>query len=480
MTDSAIEIRPQPGKQEMFLASPADFALFGGARGGGKSYALLMEAARHIQNPEYNAVLFRRTFPQVMANGGLWETARKIYPLLGGKASITPVPTYTFPSGAYIRFSHMQYEKNTEDWRGSQIAFIGIDEISHFTWGQITALMACNRSTSGIAPLMRATCNPDPDSWLRGFLSWWIGKDGFPIEERAGVLRWMCVVSDEVRWGDTKEELIERYGEDTIPLSVTFVPSKLEDNPALALTDKSYKGRLMAMMEHERLQMLDGNWDARAVAGSYFRSGWFQRIVGMDADGSPTYESEDNKRPPWSPDTIIKSLTEKGTKWVRYWDRAATEESPLNRDPDWTVGALVGKQKNGRFVIGDIVRLRGTPHKVVSAIKATAEKDGKKVRIGLEQEPGASGKSEAQQLVNELAGFNVKAYAKRRGKEEDWKPLSAQAEAGNVDMVRAPWNDELIKELEALPLAAHDDQADACSGAFGVIVSSTAYTLSFV
>ena len=416
------------------------------------SFALLMEPLRHVHNKNFGAVFFRRTFPQIMAEGALWDEAARLYPLVGGKASVTPVPMYTFPSGASVRFSHLQYDKSKLDWQGSQVPLILWDELTQFSWEQFTYLMSRNRSMCGVRPYMRGSCNPDPDSWVRSFLAWWIGADGFPIAERSGVLRWMTVVNNDVQWADSREELIQRLGPDIHPLSVTFIPALLKDNPKLLEADPGYIAKLQALPEHERKALLEGNWDARAVAGSYFKREWFQIVTVADA----------------------------GTKWVRYWDRAATEPSPSNRDPDWTVGALVGKQPNGRFVIGDIVRLRGTPHKVEAAIKATASRDGKKVRIGLEQEPGASGKMEAGYLAQKLAGYNVKVYPKRKGKEEDWTPLSAQAEAGNVDMVRAPWNDALLNEMEALPLGAHDDQADACSGAFGVIVSSTAYTLSFV
>lgn len=452
MSNAVIEIRPQPGPQEMFLATAADVAITGGAAGGGKTWSLLMEPLRHVDNKNFGAVFFRRTYPQIMAEGALWDEAAKLYPLVGGKASVTPTPMYTFPSGATVRFSHLQYEKSKLDWQGSQIPLILWDELTHFEWSQFAYLLSRNRSTCGVQPYVRASTNPDPDSWVRKFLAWWIGADGLPIAERSGVLRWMSVVNNETLWADSREELIERLGPGTMPLSVTFIPSLLSDNKKLTDADPNYIAKLQQLPEHERKQLLGGNWDARAIAGSYFKREWF----------------------------AITEVAQAGTKWVRYWDRAATEPSPSNPDPDWTVGALIGKQPNGRFVIGDIVRFRGTPHKVEAAILNTASRDGKKVRIGLEQEPGASGKMEAGYLAGKLAGYNVKVYPKRKGKEEDWTPLSAQAEAGNVDMVRAPWNDSLLMELEALPLGRHDDQADACSGGFGVTVSQTAYTLQHI
>jgi len=298
----------------------------------------------------------------------------------------------------------------------------------------------------GVRPYMRATCNPDPDHWLRTFLAWWIGEDGYPIPERAGVLRWMAVLGGTTHWSDTKEELVEQFGDEAEPLSVTFIPATLDDNPALMKADPGYRAKLKALPKHEREQLLGGNWDARPVAGTYFQRHWFEFI-----DAAPAK-----------------------TRWVRYWDRAATEPSESNLDPDWTAGVLVGATPDGRYVIGDVVRLRGTPRKVEDAILKTASQDGRNVSIGLEQEPGASGKSEAQYLAGKLAGYKVTINPKRTRKEQDWSPLSSQAEAGNVAMIRGPWNQELLSELEALPEGAHDDQADAASGGFGMLAGKAA------
>ena len=225
MPDSAIEIRPQPGPQEAFLKSEADFVCYGGSAGSGKTWALLYEALRHIHVKGFGAVIFRRTFPQIMAEGGLWDEAARMYPLVGGKASVTPMPRYVFPNGNTISFSHLQYDKSKLDWQGSQVALILWDELTQFSWEQFTYLMSRNRSTCGIRPYMRATCNPDPDSWVRSFLAWWIGADGFPIKERSGVIRWMTVINNDIKWSSSKQELIDTYGGDTHPLSVTFIPA---------------------------------------------------------------------------------------------------------------------------------------------------------------------------------------------------------------------------------------------------------------
>lgn len=435
-TAEVIRLEPQPGPQTLFLQNPADVVIYGGAAGGGKTYALLMDALRHVHNPDYGAVIFRRTHPQVVATGGLWDTSETIYAPLG--ASPAGRDQWRFPSGAEIRFRHLQHEKNKYDWQGAQIPFIGFDELTHFSWTQFSYLMSRNRSVSGVRPVMRGTCNPDPDHWLRKLLDWWIDENGYPIPSRQGALRWMALIGGEAHWADSAEELIERHGADIEPISFSFVASRLDDNPALESKDPGYRARLKAMPAHERAQLLEGNWNARPVSGSYFQRHWFEIV-----DAAPPV-----------------------VEWVRYWDLGATEPSPENPDPDYTVGVLLGKTERGQYVWADMVRLRDRPREVERAIVNTASRDGRDVTVSIEREPGASGKMEAEYLASRLAGYRVKIEPKRTAKEENWKPLSSQAEAGNVMMVRGSWNDEALAELEGLPTAAHDDIADAASGAF--------------
>src|SRR5277367_3794114 len=96
-------IRPQAGAQERFLQSWADIAIYGGAAGGGKSFALLMEPLRHIPNKNFGGVIFRRTSPQITNEGALWDEAGKIYPLIHGEPRIGNLE-YRFPSEASISF----------------------------------------------------------------------------------------------------------------------------------------------------------------------------------------------------------------------------------------------------------------------------------------------------------------------------------------------------------------------------------------
>ena len=163
---TAQEIKPQSGPQEDFLATSADIAVYGGSAGAGKSFDLLLEPTRHIHIGDFNAVIFRRTYPQITNPGGLWDTSSEIYPSCGGVPKLSML-NWTFPSGAKIKFAHMQYEQDRYEWDGAQIPFIGFDQLEHFTWRQFFYMLSRNRSLCGVNPYVRATCNPDPDHWLR-------------------------------------------------------------------------------------------------------------------------------------------------------------------------------------------------------------------------------------------------------------------------------------------------------------------------
>lgn len=271
------KIEPQKGFQIDFLSTPADIAIGGGAAGAGKTFALLLEPLRHSHNKNFGGVIFRRTHPQIKSEGGLWDTSNNLYPLIGSKPRESNLE-WQFRSGAGIKFSHLEYEKNILDWQGSQIPFIGFDELTHFSEKMFFYLLSRNRSTCGVKPYVRATCNPDPDSWVARFIEWWIDQDtGFPIKERAGKIRYFIKDGESMVWGDSKAEVLEKVphiiklmlaaNESTNPedlvKSVTFIPGDIYGNRELLSKDPSYLANLMAQDEATRLQLLDGNWKIR-------------------------------------------------------------------------------------------------------------------------------------------------------------------------------------------------------------------------
>jgi hypothetical protein len=275
------EIRPQKGFQESALSTQADIAIMGGAAGVGKTHVLLMEPLRHIENKNFGAVFFRRTYAQIEMEGGLWDKSEMLYPGLGATPRI--MSDWTFPSGASISFSHLQYEKNLLDHQGTEYALILFDELTHFTQKMFFYLLSRNRSTCGVKPYVRATCNPDPNSWVASFISWWIDPEtGFAIPERAGKLRYFFKLDDSFIWADSKKEILDQVpalytiakkqgvAPEELIKSVTFIPGNINENKILLETDPSYISNLLALGAEERARLLDGNWkislDKRMIA----------------------------------------------------------------------------------------------------------------------------------------------------------------------------------------------------------------------
>ena len=153
-------------------------------------------------------------------------------------------------------------------------------------------------------------------------------------------------------------------------------------------------------------------------------------------------------------------------KWkmrMRYWDKAATKGSGTH-----TVGVLMGKGEDDTFWVLDVVRGQWDTGTRERMIKLTAETDGIDVFVGVEQEPGASGKESAQATAKNLAGFKVRLDRPSGEKSERADPFSSQVNAGNVTLLKGPWNHDYIQELRYFSAenTKGKDQVDASSGAF--------------
>jgi predicted phage terminase large subunit-like protein len=357
---------------------------------------------------------------------------------------------WRWPRGGKIKFSHLQFETTVYDWQGAQITLICFDELTHFSAHQFFYMVSRNRSTCGVRPYIRGTCNPDSESWVADFLAWWIDPEsGLPIPERAGVLRYFIRVAEKIEWADRPEELVRNHPraadlppgiEPPRPISVTFIPATVFDNPALLRVNPEYLAWLLSLPTLERERLLGGNWKIRPAAGLYFKREWCAVVDAIPAD----------------------------LDVVRYWDLAATEKTEFN-DPDWTVGIKLGRDKDGGYWLLDMVRARANPGDVDTLLLNTAMLDGKQVRIGFGQDPGQAGKSQALHLVRALSGFTVTPTSESGDKLTRFGPFSSQCRAGNVKIRRGSWNEELFRVLEGFPELAHDDEVDACSGALEML-----------
>jgi phage terminase large subunit-like protein len=199
-----------------------------------------------------------------------------------------------------------------------------------------------------------------------------------------------------------------------------FVPARLADNPYLDAAE--YAQSLAELDSVTRAQLLNGDWTARNDGG-YFKREWFPIIEERPA------EVEGRER---------------------RWDFAATEASAKNRDPDWTVGALVSRTKAGLYHVEDIRRVRATPASVEALVLQTAQLDGRGVPIYIEQEPGSAGKQTIATYTRLLAGYDVHGERSTGPKEEYIKPFSAQCEAGNVRLVKGAWIGAFLDEARGV------------------------------
>ena len=233
--------QPQP-RQAAFRERPEWEALYGGAAGGGKSDALVIEALRQVHIPHYKALILRKTFPQLAE---LIDKSLNYYPMaFPGARYNSSSHTWTFPSGAKIIFGSMQYTKDRLKYQGQAYDFVAFDELTHFSWEEYSYLFSrCRPNGPGTRCYIRSTANPG------GVGHGWV-KERFITAGKPMVPVW-----EDIRWRDpTGKEYCEKR-------SRIFVPSSVFDNPALLQNDPDYITRLASMPEAERKALLYGDWD---------------------------------------------------------------------------------------------------------------------------------------------------------------------------------------------------------------------------
>ena len=448
-----IEVRPQP-KQALFLSNSADICIYGGARGGGKTTGMLMEASRHSRNKKFGVVWFRRSMPEIIREGGVWDEAHKLWSWCAKFNENEH--TLRFYNGARITFAQIQYDQSTSEWLGAQIGLLCFDQLETFSEKQFFDLLAANRSMSGVRPYVRATCNPEP-GWLcdfapekTGFLSYWISEDGYADLSKIGKIRYFVRRDGQLFWADTAQELIDKYpGEQ--PKSVSFIVSTVFDNQILLQQNPEYLASLMAQDHVTRERWLGdakrgGNWKIREKSGNVFDRNWFKVIYPKDLPNEPYQE-------------------------VRFWDLAATEKKIGKRDPDHTSGTKMRYYKGKNlFVIMDVVDAQIEPAATDELMWGTACGDGFLCRVRWEREGGASGVRDGYNIVTKLHGFDAEGIPSQGDKIQRAKPLATQAKAGNVVLLYGEWNESFKNQLHSFPEGRHDDECDSASSCFNCLM----------
>lgn len=472
---------PCSEKQRLVLQdTTTDIILVGGGAGGGKSATCLIKNLDGIDDPHFRCTIFRRTAPELKRQGGLVDESQAIYrdfaPEGGRTGYKSQAMLWKFPSGASIAFSAIASDDDLGSWQGSQLVRALIDEAADkWTEKQVLFLLSRLRSAhSKIYPQLIMTCNPDINSFLKGWVDYCLDPEtGVPIPGTENRIRWMVVLENQVYWADSPEECFDLYGAPRgmvyargmpeeeyknhdptvlfIPKSFRFIPTGVFDNPyLLPPKNNSYLANLLAQPHVNQLKFLHGSWTAKEEGAGHFRR-------------------------EWTP--IVDKPPAQVTKRVRSWDLAASEPTSSNRNVDWTAGVKMSRDRLGIYYIEDVQRFQKLPHGVIEELIGTAMADGiRDVTVTIPRDPGAGGKTSNMFFVKTLTeqGITVKSIVKsgHSGKLHCFGPFASLAEAGMVRVVKGDWNEAFFLELENFEpnnRNQKDDQLDATSDAFNTI-----------
>lgn len=356
-------------------------ALYGGAAGGGKSDCLLMAAAQYVHVPNYAGLILRRTFQDLALPGAIMDRAISWWRPLGVHWN-GDRRTFRFPSGATITFGYMQHEHDHLQYQGSEIQFVGWDELTQFpreSQYRYVSLSRVRRGSSRDVPL-RALSASNPG----GPGHEWV-KARFVGDIEAGT-----------------------------PGMHPYIRALIKDNPHL--DRESYLEGLRDLHPTVRAQLEAGDWRARDP-GDYFRAYWFGPLLDPNVD---TWPSRDCIR-------------------VRWWDLAASEKPDAAR----TAGVRMARHRSGVRAVEHCVAFRATPGARDDRIVQVAQADGHGVVVGLEIEGGSGGVAQFEALEKRLraAGFKV---AGARPKVELWgregtllvkNPTNLRGKEGRADPV---------------------------------------------
>lgn len=416
----------------------------------------------------------RRTTPQLMKSGNLWDKGHKVFNALPedyrprwikGEKKMA-----IFKHGPIIEYSHCQHMSDLENYQGSEMTGFFIDEGCQFEWEMISYLFSRMRSDSKYPSRMVISCNPLPDHKIAEMIDWYLDEEGYPDKEKEGKYRYFLIVDDDFVWSSDPQELIDKYRTDRYtpkPLSFSFVSSTIYDNKICMEQNPGYVSFLEGLNRVEKARLLFGNWKIRPDGANYFDRKWLNKL-----------------------DYMPRLVTR-----ARAWDKASTEPNDNNRQPDFSACVGMGKTENGDIVIfGNYCdenydeetethgRFRKRPGEREEIILLQAIHDGDNTTIIMPEDPSSSGKSEfissSKKLIEE--GFIVRKdpACPTSRKLKRFEPFSAACQNRLVFIVESSFDIKTLnyfyKELEAFDgerssRTRKDDMADATATAFNYI-----------
>lgn len=401
-----ISWEPDGRGQEDFHASVARFRALIGSRGCGKTTSGVEEALKMVRT--------RPGLPGAMVSPNMPHWTRSTWPEVK----------------RWIPWDHVVQHHKTEKWilfdNGSIVYYGGIDDPDSWRGPNLNWLWfdeAARKRTQDAFLILLATVRIPPDPRV------------FITTTPRGKSHWVTKFFVDKKIPEEALEALVGAGYEGNPIENFH--AHVEDNKA-NVDPAFYASLLMAYVGAFKRQEVGG--DIVEEGGTLAQRGWFE---------------------------IIKPLARRHGVTARGWDLAATEKK-IGGDPDFVAGAKVRYHKE-TYYIEHIIRERLGPGKVEDLLVQTAKADGRNVRIGIEEEPGASGKLLGAHLIKLLAGYFARSERKSGDKVTNAMPWLGQAEAGNVKLVEGSWNEAFLDEVEEFPVGVHDDQVDAVSVAFHLI-----------
>ena len=478
---SEVLFKPASKKQEDFINSDSFITVYGGSAGSGKSYMGLMRFLLYIDDPNFFGYVFRLNATDMKGGGGLFQTACRMFKAYDSRVKYTKQPMCIyFPSGATINFTGLDGESGLESIRGIEISGAMIDEGSQFDEDTVFWVTSRLRTKAKMIPNLWITCNPLPDSylckWLENHYLYPRGHvlddelvEGRPNKDTDGVLRWFLRIGNEIKWGDTKEELLNRYSKDfpldrntglttCMPRTFRFISATCHDNPPLLEADPNYVANLLNLPRVEKERLYYGSWYAREEGLGFFKRSWVE---------------------------IVNDCNVKIKRNVRCWDIASTKPTESNPHPDYTASVQMGKGEDGYIYIFEARRDRLGILEVVDWIRDTAIEDRNYSKARTEtfipQDPNAQAKYATKQWVMRLASegipVRVSNSSPHNSKLDKFLPFCAVAEASMVRVVKGDWNDMLLDEMESFTgkrstAYIKDDLVDCVSDGFSKLATS--------
>lgn len=294
--------------------------------------------------------------------------------------------------------------------------------------------------------------------WIKDF--YLDHQTGIPLQEKSNVERYYVLQDNKPTWYDSREEAVAIHGDQV--RSFRAIRAHVTENLPLMKANPDYLYNLMALPEIKRRIYLDGSWTAREEEAGYYKREWSK---------------------------IIPFPNVLPARRVRSWDQGSTPVSSASPDPDWTRGVLVSKDRaTGKYLVEDIQSMRDRPHEVEQLILRTAIED---LENGIPLttiacDPGSAGVAYATSMKVKLAelGMPCRIMKTNKAKLLRFLPVSAIAQAGLIDFVKADWTEDILKEMENFNGEKNngkDDMCDCMSDAIaalnsGVEIPNLSYT----